>query len=233
MEQKYFQPVAAAFIRGKLRHSPERLTHSALFEKDLAALTDEELQALVDLGQSYDLPLHRFKIKMDTALPRVSRVLGMLRGLQPEQLLDIGSGRGVFVWPLLHAFPTLPITCVDILDFRVTDILAAHNGGLRELHAQQASVLSLPFADRSFDVVTMLEVLEHIPDTAKALAEVCRVARRFLILSMPSKEDNNPEHIHLFTQDMLKQHFHALQVTRVSFAYVLNHMTVIARMEDR
>jgi len=231
-EREYFQPLASAFIRGRLQQCVERRTHPALFEKALGELSEDEWQVLIELGQSYELPLHRFKKKMDTALPRVYRVLGMLKGIQPENLLDIGSGRGAFLWLLLQAFPTLPVTCVDVLDFRVADIMAAHDGGMEQVTPQQASVLTLPFANRAFDVVTLLEVLEHIPDTAMVLAEVCRVARRFLVVSVPSKEDNNPEHIHLFKQDTLKRLLEDQGVARVSFTYVLGHMIAVARIAE-
>ena len=39
----------------------------------------------------------------------------------------------------------------------------------------QASATHLPFADGTFDLVTMLDVLEHIQDDARALAEASRV----------------------------------------------------------
>lgn len=230
--QEYFQPLAAAFIRGKLQQCDERKTRPELFEKTLEELSEEEQQALMEFGLTYELPLHRFKKKMPTALPRVYRVLGILKGIQPESVLDIGSGRGAFLWPLIHTFPALPVTCVDMLDFRVADIMAAHEGGMEQVVAQQASVLALPFESHTFDVVTMLEVLEHIPDTAKVLAEVCRVARRFLLLSVPSKEDDNPEHIHVFEQALLKQLLQDQGVTHVSFSYVRDHMLVLARMEE-
>jgi len=65
-------------------------------------------------------------------------------------------------------------------------------------------VAALTFESSSFDVVTMLEVLEHVPDPARALREVCRVARRFVVLSVPNGPDNNPEHIHLFSSATLR-----------------------------
>lgn len=231
-EQEYFQPLASAFIRGRLHQCAERRMHPELFELALEELTEDDRQALVELGRHYELPLHRFKIKMPTALPRVYRVLGMLRGIQPESVLDIGSGRGAFLWPLVHTFPALPVTCVDVLDYRIADIMAACNGGIEQVVAQQANVLDLPFATDAFDLVTMLEVLEHIPDTVKALSEICRVARRFLLLSVPSKEDDNPEHIHLFKQDVLRQLLLDQGVTHVSFDYVREHMIVLARLTE-
>jgi hypothetical protein len=60
-EREYFQPLASAFIRGKLQLCDERKTRPALFEKALEELSEEEHLALVELGLTYGLPLHRFK----------------------------------------------------------------------------------------------------------------------------------------------------------------------------
>ena len=50
-----------------------------------------------------------------------------------------------------------------------------------------ASVLDLPFDDKSFDLVVCFQVLEHISfeEFTKALLELYRVARRYVILSLP------------------------------------------------
>ena len=231
MMTDYFLNLAAAFVRGKLIHSlAGSKTDQPLFTKALDELSNDEIDMLIQLGKEHNLRLHRFKKSME--LPRVHTVLGVLKGIQPQNLLDIGSGRGVFLWPLLDAFPFLPVTCIDRLDYRVADIQAVHDGGITQLTARQGDVTALPFADHSFDVVTMLEVLEHIPATTKALQEVCRIARRFLLLSVPSKEDNNPEHIHLFTQASLRHLLKEQGITRISVEYVLNHMLIVARIEQ-
>lgn len=125
----YYEKLAAAFVRGKQEQLAVSEEQLALFSTALEELSTNEWQALIELGLTQGLRLHHFKRTMD--LPRVRKVLGILRGLQPASLLDIGSGRGAFLWPLLDTFPYLPITCVDILDYRVTDIQAMHAGGLR------------------------------------------------------------------------------------------------------
>ena len=48
-----------------------------------------------------------------------------------------------------------------------------------------ASAYELPFEDGSFDCVCALEVLEHLERPGEALAEMARVAGRFLLLSVP------------------------------------------------
>jgi SAM-dependent methyltransferase len=52
----------------------------------------------------------------------------------------------------------------------------------------QGDALNLPFADDSFDVVTMLDVLEHLRDDCCALEEVHRVLRPggALVMSVPA-----------------------------------------------
>ncbi len=178
----YFTRLAAAFIRGSLRDDAIAAVYRSLFSTPLDALSDDEQAFLIELGLERGLRLHRFKRTM--GLPRVQRVLGVLKGLQPASVLDIGSGRGAFLWPLLDAFPTLPITALDRLDYRVRDLEAVRDGGVMNLVPAHADVTALTFASGSSDVVTMLEVLEHIPDWQRALAEACRVARRFLLLSV-------------------------------------------------
>ncbi|HET8843519.1 MAG TPA: hypothetical protein VFN35_18800, partial [Ktedonobacteraceae bacterium] len=127
IQREYFQRLAAAYVRGKLKNITD-IEHSELFQADLEILNEQELQQIIQVGEEHELRLHRFKRSM--ALPRVQKVLGILRGLQPANLLDIGSGRGVFLWPLLDTFPYLPITCLDLLEYRVNDILAVRDGGV-------------------------------------------------------------------------------------------------------
>src|SRR5690242_2207875 len=109
-QREYYQFLAAAYVRGKLTES-ESGAHPELFTPALGDLAESELQQLFALARKHELRLHRFKRTME--LPRVQKVLGVLKGLRPANLLDIGTGRGVFLWPLLDTFPYLPVTCLD------------------------------------------------------------------------------------------------------------------------
>ncbi len=53
--------------------------------------------------------------------------------------------------------------------------------------AVKADATALPFADKSFDYVLCIEVLEHVPPEFRTavVAELCRVAKRRVIISHP------------------------------------------------
>ena len=44
----------------------------------------------------------------------------------------------------------------------------------------------LPFKDNSYDVVTALDVLEHLENPHAALKELCRVAKKSVMISLPN-----------------------------------------------
>jgi 2-polyprenyl-3-methyl-5-hydroxy-6-metoxy-1,4-benzoquinol methylase len=207
-DESHYLALAAAFARGTLGR-PEL--------DDAAALA---------AGAAAGLRLHRFK--RTSELPRVRRVIGALRGLGATSLVDLGSGRGAFLWPVVDAMPELAVIAVDRLAHRAVDIDAVRRGGVARVRAARMDATALALADGAADVVTVLEVLEHLADPAAAVREAVRVARRAVIATVPSHPDDNPEHIHLFAPADLERMFRAAGATRVSIEHVLNHAVAIA-----
>ncbi len=76
-----------------------------------------------------------------------------------------------------------------------------------------------------------LEAFEHIPAVTGAVAEVVRVTRRFVVVSAPSKPDNNPQHIHLLDETKLRELFAEAGVSRVNCDYVLGHIVAVANVQ--
>jgi hypothetical protein len=88
------------------------------------------------------------------------------------------------------------------------------------------------FAAKSFDVVTMLEVLEHLTNPQAALCGAVAVARRFVLISVPSVPDENPEHLHLFNVDQLRDMAADAGAMRTTIEHVLNHRIVVIRVAE-
>jgi ubiquinone/menaquinone biosynthesis C-methylase UbiE len=209
----WYEEFAAAYVRGSLADAPDGGSNAELLA----------------FGRAAGLKLQRFKRTM--GLPRIRAVLGTLRGMAPTRLLDIGTGRGVFLWPLLDAFPNLQVTAVERDDVRRRHLEAVRRGGIARLQVLAADARDLPFEDGAFEVVTALEVLEHQQDPAALARETIRLASRFVIASVPSKPDDNPEHVQLFTGDSLEALLLTAGATRIKITYVLNHIIAVAGIE--
>lgn len=224
-----YRVLAAASIRGKAIREG-RMLPPELREPPVEALTECEIDSLLDLGRDWGVKLYRFK-RGHEELPRVKIVLGYLRGIMPQSLLDVGSGRGVFLFPFLDTFPGCPVTSMDILPHRVELLEDMRRGGIQQLTAQNADICVGPIPEKSVDVVTLLEVLEHIPDVQAAVKAAVSAARRYVIVTVPSKPDNNPEHIHLLTKPVLTDLFHSAGCSKLHFSGVLDHLVLLAHTE--
>lgn len=220
--RRYDYAMMSAYVRGALKEKDH-----PLLKKPLDALNDADHAALLSLARKEGLKLHYFKRFEE--LPRVRMVMGFLRAVRPESLLDVGSGRGVFLFPFLREFPDTPVTSLDILDRRADMLRAIHDGGVRNLTALKQDICAWDAPDASFDVVTLLEVLEHIPDAEAAVQNAVRLARRFVVLTVPSKPDDNPEHIHLFTKASLTALFSATGCQHLRFDGVPGHLFLAAK----
>lgn len=228
--ERYKAKLAVAYLRGVAVEQPDLLPE-ALVQKPLEQLTPPEIETIVLAGETADLRMYHFKQK--EYLPRVRAVLGFLRNIQPESLLDVGTGRGTFLFPFLEEFPSVPVTSLDLLPHRVQMLQRMAAGGFDTLTALEADLCRWDGGQRRYDVVTLLEVLEHIPDVAAAIQNAVRLARRYVVVSVPSKPDNNPEHIHLLTRDVLRELFTQAGCNRLHFSGVNGHLLLTATIEEK
>lgn len=232
IEEKYDIKTAAAWILGHARRAGIPTLPVVLLQKTADECDDVELLQIVEMGQAADLKLYPFKSGTQT-LARTRRTIGFLHSISFDTMLDVGSGRGVFLIPFMKEFPWVQVTSLDLLGKRVTFLNELADGGFRQLHAEQKDICDQPFPEDAFDVVSMLEVLEHIPEVEKAIAAAVRMARQYVVLTVPSKPDNNPEHIHLLTKDRLTQVFNTAGCTRLHFDGVEGHLFMVAKVEKK
>jgi len=112
-----------------------------------------------------------------------NKILAEIVALSPRTFLDAGCGEGFVCRRIINAVPDIALTGCDVSGVAL-EIAASANP---EAQFVAGSVVDLPFADRSFDVVGCFEVLEHLPGDLprRALTELARVARQAVVLSVP------------------------------------------------
>lgn len=176
MNERYYLRLTAAAIRGRLKRlGKENIPGSGLMSKDIYSLTDDECEEILKLSGEADVQLYNFKTS-HRDLPRIKKVLGFLHGITFDSLIDVGSGRGAFIIPFMDEFPHVKVDSIDILPKRTEMLEDMKNGGITNLNVTLADLCENPFGDNSFDVVTLLEVLEHIPDVKRAIASATAMA---------------------------------------------------------
>jgi len=101
-----------------------------------------------------------------------------------QTILDVGCGNGAFI-------NTIASTFLNKFD-RIVG-LDSSKAALKYVKVEKynVSISKLPFENKSFDLVTSLEILEHLPqeDFGRGILEIQRVAKKYIIITVPNKED--------------------------------------------
>lgn len=98
----------------------------------------------------------------------------------PSHVLDVGCGLGYYGKFLrAHGYDWVGV------EIKASDCAELAHQNLPHRHVDGQS---LPFADQSFEAAICIEVLEHIDEPKKFLAEVKRIAPKRLLVSVPNAE---------------------------------------------
>ena len=145
-------------------------------------MSDASAATAVPTGNTYD--------KYGSTNPVVRRLMvGFERALDellelaaPSSIVDVGCGEGVLTERWANRVSGR-VVGIDLDDPK----LAAHwqQRGRPNLEVRAEEATSLSFEDDEFDMATAIEVLEHVPEPEATLAEMARVARRHLLVSVP------------------------------------------------
>jgi len=135
-------------------------------------------------GNTYD--------KYGSTNPVVRRLMARFEGTleelftqaDPQSLLDVGCGEGVLTHQWAERLgDERRVVGIDLDDPALHAEWAKRTAPNLEYRVMKAE--NLPFADGEFDAATAIEVLEHVPDAEHTVAEMARVAKRWLLVSVP------------------------------------------------
>jgi len=140
-------------------------------------------QEPVPTGNTYD--------KYGSTNPVVRRLMngfestleGLWQKAAPSSILDVGCGEGVLTEKWADKLGGGRIVGIDLDDPKLQDEWEKRQRANLEYRVEDAADLS--FTDGEFDMATAIEVLEHVPDPERTVAEMARVAKRWVLVSVP------------------------------------------------
>lgn len=142
-------------------------------------MENRRLSKEIDESLSYEL---------DPAYKRRARIIFENLDIKGgEKILDVGCGRGFYLKAVSQLFPRALVTGLDINKNYLEK--AKEFLGNRKVKLVIGSATELPFNDKSFDRIICSELLEHIKDDRKAIAEIHRVLKPdgIALITVPNK----------------------------------------------
>jgi exopolysaccharide biosynthesis WecB/TagA/CpsF family protein len=122
----------------------------------------------------------------------IEKRLAAFRKVEPfrgGRLLDVGCGNGAYTIELTKEFAM--VVAIDVEPERLKEFAMVADASVRSgsIDIRRMSAEAIEFPDESFDAVTAIEVLEHVTDLPRALAEIARVLKPggHLYVSAPNR----------------------------------------------
>lgn len=156
-----------------------------------------------------------------------ARAAELVRQARPRTILDLGCGEGYMIEALLDAGIDAQFTGIDLSATAIADAKARVGARGGKANFDVVDARTLVDDGRSFDMVMMLEVLEHIPNPAQMLPILKKLATGHVLLSVPwepffcglnlargkniTRLGNDPEHVNHWTRQgffrFIRPHF--------------------------
>jgi len=157
---------------------------------------------------------------------RLRSLLEILNQLQGKTVLDVGCAEGVFTLSMAR----IRSFCVG-LDFVKVSLMRLRGAAARKMRSNIGVILSdahyLPIRNKSFDIVLCGEVLEHVLKPEEVLSELKRVAKLYVVLSVPCVEfARKKRYLNYDNQKMESRLRHLLQTTKTTHIHTFTIIDV-------
>jgi ubiquinone/menaquinone biosynthesis C-methylase UbiE len=152
-------------------------------------ITPDTFPETADIETSSDDYARRFAGKIGAWFLKIQEeaTLNMLAPYPGAAVLDVGGGHGQITGPLLaKGYNVTVLGSSTSCQKRIQHFVSTN-----QCTFDTGNILSLPYADRAFDVVISYRLLPHVTRWQPYLAELTRVARQAVIIDFPTKQSVN------------------------------------------
>lgn len=164
-------------------------------------------------------------------------LIKIIKPLKAEAILDVGCGEGFSLNKLHENNIGKKLEGIDYSK----EAISIGKKLFPNLSLKQGSIYNLLYKDDTFDIVLGTEVLEHLGNPKKALQEILRVSKKYILVSVPNEPffmmsnflrgknvmqfGNDPEHIQHWTifsfLELMKTHGVRIKAMKLPFPWIM------------
>lgn len=153
----------------------------------------------------------------------VYNILSCIRGKKEKirTVIDIGCGEG-YLANQIKGFVSAKTFVADISHSAIK-----RAGQIYGINGVVADIHNMPFRDKSFDLVTCTEVIEHLTDPQAAVRELERIANKMLLVTTPLAHSQREKEAFFKNQDPAEPHRHLHFFTKRQMRGLLGRGAVV------
>jgi ubiquinone/menaquinone biosynthesis C-methylase UbiE len=106
-----------------------------------------------------------------------------IKSLHADSILDVGAGEGFMLEKLRKHKIGKKLEGIEYMD----EAIELGKKVNPHVTIKKGDIYALPYKDNSFEVIVCTEVLEHLEDPKKALEELKRVTKKYVVVSVPNE----------------------------------------------
>lgn len=127
------------------------------------------------------------KLLMNNFLNSFKSLLSDIDEGEIETVCEVGVGEGSLLKSLVNIFPKAKYWATDLSDNEVKKAKKNLKSKKNVNFSVQNAENLFKFKDKQFDLVICCEVLEHVKNYRKALNELRRISRKYILISVPNE----------------------------------------------
>jgi 2-polyprenyl-3-methyl-5-hydroxy-6-metoxy-1,4-benzoquinol methylase len=144
-----------------------------------------------------------------------------------DRVLDVGFGLGYGLEIIVAAGGKPSGIDIDYKAVNYAQRLVKVFSGIEEIRVYDGE--NIPYHDKSFDIITCVDVIEHVPNYLRLIEEMVRVSKNTVLISTPNRRSEytrrngrprNPWHLREWTHEEFQAVLHQVIGVRIEWSFL-------------
>lgn len=165
----------------------------------------------------------------------------------PKRIIDAGAGGQIILRKVIDNLKSKTNSNIDGLAIDISSSILKHSPKYKDICKLRADITNLPLKSNTFDLLLMIDLLEHTKNPEKVIKESLRVSK-YVIIKTPLEKSlytqlkggksrlnylkNKYGHIHHFDFSMIQKILHNNKIVWLKYMKIPNRYFIIDKLQD-